>query len=94
MLIQGVELGLVNIPHHVVNLKSDFVCEYVTVDVRSTLPIEGVSMLLGNGFAVDKVVVNSIVSDKPCLEDECDISLACAVTRSCLKKIIWIKKTT
>ena len=84
MLIQGVELGFVNIPHHVLNLKSDFVCESVTVDVRPTLPTEGASMLLGNDLSGDKVVVNPIVSDKPCFEDDCDISPACSVTR-CMK---------
>ena len=64
--IQGVEMGFVKVPLHAVNLKSDFVCRSVTVGVGPTLPIEGVSMLMGNDLAGDKVVVNPIVSDKPC----------------------------
>ena len=72
VLIQGVELGFVKVPLHIVNLKSDFVCKSLIVGVRPTLPIEGVSMLLGNDLAGDKVVVNPIVSDKPCFEDDCE----------------------
>ena len=72
VLIQGVELGFIKVPLHVVELKSDFVCGSVTVGVRPTLPIEGVSLLLGNYLAGDKVIVNPIVSDKPCFEDDCE----------------------
>ena len=36
--------------------------------MRPTLPIEGVSMLLGNDLSGDKVVVNPIVSDNPVLK--------------------------
>ena len=88
VLIQGVELGFIKVPLHVVELKSDFVCGSVTVGVRPTLPIEGVSLLLGNDLAGDKVIVNPIVSDKLCFEDDCDehgnadIFPACAVTRA------------
>ena len=88
VLIQGVELGFIKVPLHVVELKSDFVCGSVTVGVRPTLPIEGVSLLLGNDLAGDKVIVNPIVSDKPCFEDDCEeqgnaeIFPACAVTRA------------
>ena len=92
MLIQGVELCFIKVPLHVVELKSDFVCGSVTVGVRPTLPIEGISLLLGNDLAGDKVIVNPIVSDKPCFEDDCeeqgnaDIFSACAVTRAMEKK--------
>ena len=72
VLIQGVELGVIKVPLHFVELKSDFVCGSVTVGVRPTLPIEGVSLLLGNDLAGDKVIVYPIVSDKLCFEDDCD----------------------
>ena len=41
VLIQGVECGLVTVPFHQVNLKSDLVSGTVTVGARPSLPIEG-----------------------------------------------------
>ena len=58
VLIQGVECGLVTLPLHQVNLKSDLVSGTVTVGARPSLPIEGVHLILGNDLAGDKVVVN------------------------------------
>jgi hypothetical protein len=44
----------------------------VRVGVRSVLPVDGVHLLLGNDLAGDKVVVNSIVTDIPVLEEVYD----------------------
>jgi len=70
VLIQEVELGYISVPLHVVNIKSDLVSRSVTVGVRSTLPVEGVSLLLGNVLAGDQVVANSIVSHEPCVQED------------------------
>ena len=50
------------------NLKSDFVNGPMIVGVRHSLPVTGVHLLLGNGLAGDKVVVNPLVTAKPCLD--------------------------
>lgn len=56
VLIQSVELGVINVPLHIMCLKSDLITGPVTVGVRPTLPVPGVSLLLGNDLAGGKVV--------------------------------------
>lgn len=51
VLIQGVELGFVKVPLHEIGLRSDLVSGNVVVGVRPTLPVKGVSLLLGNDLA-------------------------------------------
>ena len=51
MLIQGVEMGCVSAPLHNVNLISDIYSGPVTVAVRPSLPVEGVTFILGNDIA-------------------------------------------
>ena len=91
VLLQGVELGLINVPLHNIHLKSDLVTGPVVVGVRPTLPFEGVSLLLGNDLAGDKVVKNPIVCSKPVIVDEpilddTELYPTCAVTRAMAKK--------
>ena len=94
VLIQGVECGLVTVPLHQVNLKSDLVTGTVTVGARPSLPIEGVHLILGNDLAGDKVVVNPVMTEKPevtttidPIEDEIpDLYPSCAVTRAMAQK--------
>ena len=38
-------------------LKSDLISGYVTVGIRPDLPVKGVSLLLGNDLAGDKVAI-------------------------------------
>jgi hypothetical protein len=69
------------------------VTEPVTVGIRSFLPFKGVHLLLGNDLAGDKVVVNPLLTDTPCvdqtLEQEIpDLYPSCAVTRAMAKKAI------
>jgi transposase InsO family protein len=94
-LIQGVECGFLNVPLHVVNLKSDFVNGPVTVGVMHSLPVTGVHLLLGNDLAGDKVVVNPLVTANPSLDqiDPIEIEIpelypGCAVTRAMAKKAL------
>ena len=58
VIAQGIEAGCVNVPIHKVNLVSDLVTGSVVVGTRPTLPIEGVSLLLGNDLAGGKVVAD------------------------------------
>ena len=55
----------VNVPLHKVNLVSNLVTGSVVVGTRPTLPIKGVSLLLGNDLAGGKVVADPKVTYKP-----------------------------
>jgi len=66
VLIQGVgHETFTPVPLHRVYLDSDLVTGTVTVGVVPTLPVEGVSFLLGNDLAGDKVCVSPVVSEEP-----------------------------
>ena len=95
VIIRGVECGYVSVPLHKICLKSDLVSGEVTVGVRPTLPVKGVSFLLGNDLAGEKVVANPIVSYKPSEVDDTEhlqkefpnLFPACAVTRAMSRKL-------
>ena len=94
VLIQGVECGFVNVPLHNIYLSSDLVNDPVAVGIRQTLPFKGVHLLLGNDLAGDKVVVNPLVTDTPCMDQSPDpieqelpdLYPSCAVTRAMARK--------
>ena len=94
VLIQGVECGFVNVPLHNIYLSSDLVKGPVAVGIRQTLPFKGVHLLFGNDLAGDKVVVNPLVTDTPCMDQSPDpieqelpdLYPSCAVTRAMAKK--------
>ena len=63
----------------------------VTVGIRPTLPVEGVSLLLGNDLAGEKVMINPCLSSLPCEPDSTNETIpglfpACAVTRAMAKQ--------
>ena len=94
-LIQDVECGFLNVPLHVVNLKSDVVNGPVTVGVMHSLLETGVHLLFGNDLAEDKVVVNLLVTANPSLDhiDAIEIEIpdsypGCEVTRDIAKKAV------
>lgn len=91
VLIQGVELGVINVPLHRICLKSDLITGPVTVGVPPTLPVPCVSLLLGNDIAGGKVVPDPIVCEKvksnATLDDQDDdLYPACAVTRAITRR--------
>ena len=63
-------------------------------DTRQTLPFKGVHLLLGYDLAKDKVVVNPLVTDTPCMDQSPDpieqelpdLYPSCAVTRTMAKE--------
>ena len=67
----------------------------VTVGVRPSLPVEGISLLLGNDIAGDKVAVQPLLLDQPKVEENTErleeefpgIFPACVTTRSMAKRI-------
>ncbi|VDI40041.1 Hypothetical predicted protein [Mytilus galloprovincialis] len=64
VLLQGVELGCIDVPLHRIYLKSDLITGPVIVGVRPNLPVEGVTLLLGNDLARNKVVAEPIVTSE------------------------------
>ena len=75
-------------------MSSDLVNGPVAVGFRQTLPFKSVHLLLGNDLAGDKVVVNPLVTDTPCMDQSPDsieqelpdLYPSCAVTRAMAKK--------
>ena len=75
-------------------MSSDLVNGPVAVGIRQTLPFKGVHLLLGNDLAGDKVVVNPLITDTPCMDQSPDpieqelpdLYTSCAVTRAMAKK--------
>ena len=90
VLIQGVECGFVKVPLHNIYLVNG----PVAVGIRQTLHFKGVHLLLGNDLAGDKVVVNPLITDTPCIDQSPDpieqelpdLYPSCAVTRAMAKK--------
>ena len=54
-----------NLPLHNIFLYSELVTGPVAVGIRSSLPFDGIHLLLGNDLAGAKVVEYTLVSDKP-----------------------------
>ena len=82
-----------NVPLHKANLVSDLVTSSVVVGTRPALPINGISLLLGNDLAHGKGVADPNITSKPItlvstkkLEEVTPgIFLSCAVTRAMAK---------
>lgn len=61
---------------------------FVTVGIRPTLPVDGVSLLLGNDIAGERVTTNPWLSSLPCSDSTDQLMQdipACAVTHSRLE---------
>ena len=63
--ISGVEMGILEIPLHEVNIKSSLINGNIVIGMRPSLPVEGISLILGNDLAGDKVMVDPRVVEKP-----------------------------
>ena len=89
VLLKGVDTSLGSYPSaslHQVCISSSHVNGPVTVDITSSLPIDGIDFLLGNDLAGGKVVANSLVTDMPCncqqLDPVPNLDPACVVARA------------
>ena len=67
VLIQGVECGFINVPLHNIYLSSDLVTGLVAVGIRPSLPFKGIHMLFVNYLAGDKVMVDPLLTSRPCV---------------------------
>ena len=89
VFIMGVDSDdFVSVPLHNIHLSSRLVSGPVTVGVRSSLPHEGIQLILGNDLVGDKVIVDPILTARPCADSPVDptekeipgLYSACAVT--------------
>ena len=92
--LQGVELGCIQVPLHLIQLKSNIVNGSVLVGVRPSLPFEGISFLLGNDWAKEKVLPSPDLVVEPVENVETElletefpgIFPSCVVTRAMASK--------
>ncbi len=91
VLVQGIELGIVRVPLHYVNIRSDLVSGFVRIAVRSQLRIKGVDLILGNDLAGEKVLPFPEVVENPLSEPQnfvdsvsnlTSVFPACVITRA------------
>ena len=90
VLVKGVEGGAVRVPLHSIELSCDLASGPVVVGVLPTLPVEGVTLLLGNDIAGEKVVPYPIKSATPVSDNSTEelvkempeVFSSCVVTRS------------
>ena len=65
VLISGVEIGILEVPLHEVNIQSSLINGKIVIGMRPSLPVEGISLMLGNDLAGEKVMVDPRVVEKP-----------------------------
>ena len=65
VLISGVEMGVLEVPLHEVNIKSSLINGNIVIGMRPSLPVEVISLILGNDLAGEKVMVDPRVVEKP-----------------------------
>ena len=70
VLISGVEMGILEVPLHEVNIKSSLINGNIVIGMRPSLPVEGISLILGNDLAGEKVMVDPRVVEKPRDDEE------------------------
>ena len=69
VLISGVEMGVLEVPLHAVNIKTSLINGNIVIGMRPSLPVEGISLILGNDLVGEKVMVDTRAVEKP-REDE------------------------
>ena len=65
VVISGVEMGVLEVPLHEVNIKSSLINGNIVIGMRPSLPVEGISLILGNDLAGEKVMIDPRVVEKP-----------------------------
>ena len=90
-------MGVLEVPLHEVNIKSSLINGNIVIGMRPSLPIEGISLILGNDLAGEKVMVDPRVVEIPRDDEKTEERLvgkfpASVVTRSMKAKKEAIKK--
>ena len=65
VLISGVEMGVLEVPLHEVNIKSSLINGNIVIGMRPSLPVEEISLILGNDLAGERVMIDPRVVEKP-----------------------------
>ena len=65
VLISGVEMSVLEVPLHEVNIKSSLINGNIVIGMRPSLPVDGISLILGNDLAGERVMVDTRVVEKP-----------------------------
>ena len=65
VLILGVEMGVLEVPLDEVNIKSSLINGNIVIGMRPSLLVEGISLILGNDLAGERVMVDPRVVEKP-----------------------------
>ena len=65
VLISEVEMGVLEVPLHKVNIKSNLINGNIVIGMRPSLPVERISLILGNDLGGKKVMVDPRVVEKP-----------------------------
>ncbi|XP_051888858.1 uncharacterized protein LOC127579869 isoform X2 [Pristis pectinata] len=89
-LVRGVTGETMSVPFHRVILKSKFVEGPVEIGIRPSLPVEGVSLLLGNDLADGESDPVVQLTTKPRIdesENDPDVYPSCTVTRARAKEL-------
>ena len=96
VLISGVEMGVLEVPLHEVNIKSSLINGNIVIGMRPSLPVEGISLILGNDLAGERVMVDPRVVENEKTERLAEkfpgIFPASVVTRSMKAKKEAIKE--
>ena len=96
VLISGVEMGILEVPLHEVNIKSSLINGNIVIGMRPSLPVEGISLILGNDLAGERVMVDPRVVENEKTERLAEkfpgIFPASVVTRSMKAKKEAIKE--
>ncbi len=95
VLVQGFEMGFVNVPLHEIEIESSLVTGRVVVGVRPCLPVRDVTCILGNDLAGGKVFASPEVINVPlpcATPDELaqkypEVFPLCAVTRAMSQRL-------
>lgn len=84
VVLQGLEMGYVPRPVHLVQLQSELISGIFPIAVCSELPVKGISLLLGNDIAGGKVTPSLEILDVPCSRPKNDDAIQTTVSTSCV----------
>ena len=65
VLISLVEMSVLEVPLHEMNIKSSLINGNIVIGMRPSLPVERISLILGNDLAGEKVMVHPRVVENP-----------------------------
>ena len=65
MYFSEVEMGVLEVTLHEVNISSSLINGNIVIGMRPSLPVEGISLTHGNDLAGEKVMVDPRVVEKP-----------------------------